>query len=288
MRPTPAIHLTLLTLLLAGVSAANAADGVLEISQACVPAGCFGGDAPGFPVTIDGSAGHSYALTSDLTVPDEHTTAIEISASAISLDLNGFSVRGITTCNYFPYADCGPVGTGHGIAANAGIVHVRNGAVVGLGGYGIDLSFDSVVEEVRALNNGLGGIRLGPGSAARGVTANANGGHGVSALFRAGVHSAVATNNNQNGIWVGDGSIVRDSVVHSNGQNGIQCSGDCLATANEITANGGAGLVGPASCSSGTVVAYGGSLINRNAGGTVQGCALQVGSNVCGLSTNCP
>jgi len=34
-------------------SAASASEGVLEISQACAAVGCFPGDGPGFPVTID-------------------------------------------------------------------------------------------------------------------------------------------------------------------------------------------------------------------------------------------
>ncbi len=50
---------------------APAADGVVEISQACAAAGCFRADVAGFPVTIDGSAGKSYRLTGDLTdLPD--------------------------------------------------------------------------------------------------------------------------------------------------------------------------------------------------------------------------
>ena len=43
-----------------------AVDGVLEINQTCaVNTGCFSGDAAGFPVTIDGSAGLSYVLTAN-------------------------------------------------------------------------------------------------------------------------------------------------------------------------------------------------------------------------------
>jgi hypothetical protein len=51
--------------------AAYAAEGIAEINQTCaVQTGCFAGDSPGFPVTIDGSAGGSYRLTSDLSVAD--------------------------------------------------------------------------------------------------------------------------------------------------------------------------------------------------------------------------
>jgi hypothetical protein len=61
-------------------SAGWAGDGVLEINRACaVNTGCFSGDGPGFPVTIDGTAGKSYRLTGDLDLTAlAETTAISI------------------------------------------------------------------------------------------------------------------------------------------------------------------------------------------------------------------
>lgn len=277
-------------LALAGAPAAFASDGVLEINQACALAGCFSGDTPSFPVTIDGSAGASYLLTGSLSVPNENTSAIQITIDGISVDLNGFSIRGITTCGFIPYAVCAPVGTGNGISGSSN-TSVRNGTVIGMGGYGLDLGFDGVVENVRVLNSGLGGIRLGGGSAARAVTANGNNGFGVKVDFRGAVFSSIATNNSGNAVELGDGAIVRDTVVHSNGQNGIVCFSDCLATANEITSNGLAGLVGPAlpNCEFNGTLAYGGNVISRNAGGAVGGCAAQVGINLCnGSAATCP
>src|SRR5690606_10202060 len=65
---------------------APAADGVIEINQTCAKqTGCFDNDTANFPVTIDGKAGKSYRLTSDLVVPDENTTAIRISADDVSI-----------------------------------------------------------------------------------------------------------------------------------------------------------------------------------------------------------
>jgi len=80
---------------------ALAVDGVLEINQACVAAGCFPGDGPGFPVeiTIPGS----YRLTSNLTVPDDDTTAILLQGvRLVNLDLNGFSILGQYACGVSP------------------------------------------------------------------------------------------------------------------------------------------------------------------------------------------
>ncbi len=54
----------ILLLILALAGPALAVDGVAEINQTCaVQTGCFGGDAAGYPVTIDGTAGTSYRLT---------------------------------------------------------------------------------------------------------------------------------------------------------------------------------------------------------------------------------
>jgi hypothetical protein len=77
--PAPPLWtIALLTIALA--SPALAVDGVLEINQACaVNTGCFSGDAAGLPVTI--TAAGSYRLTGNLTVPDENTDGIAVSAN---------------------------------------------------------------------------------------------------------------------------------------------------------------------------------------------------------------
>jgi hypothetical protein len=69
-----------------------AGDGVLEINQTCATeTGCFPGDAPGFPVTLNESG--SFALTGNLFV-DVEATAIEVGARPVDLDLNGFTIEG--------------------------------------------------------------------------------------------------------------------------------------------------------------------------------------------------
>jgi hypothetical protein len=75
-------------LLLAGP--AWAVDGVIEVNQAkALAGGVTAGDLAGFPVTID--AAGSYRLTSNLTTASGD--AIEIKASYVTLDLNGFKVQ---------------------------------------------------------------------------------------------------------------------------------------------------------------------------------------------------
>lgn len=271
----------------AGTPVLLASDGVLEISQACVTAGCFSGDAAGFPVTIDGSAGKNFLLTSNLVVGGADITAIQISTDGVSLDLNGFTIRGTTTCNFQPYASCSPTGSGKGVAGISNVL-VKNGIVIGMGSYGLDLGFDSVVEGVRALNNGVGGIRVGPGSAVRSSTTNANNGYGLVTDFRSAIYATIATNNNLGGIKLGQDAMIRDSLMHSNGGPGIECNNACLVTANQVSGNFGGGMKAAANCGSGTM-AYGGNQVSGNFVFTVSGCVAQLGQNVCNGSTGaCP
>ena len=87
----------------AAVCAASiiAADGVTLIDQRAAMAGkVTSGDTAGFPVTISQSG--SYKLTGNLTVPDAMTTAIQITADDVMLDLNGFAIIGPNTCSGKP------------------------------------------------------------------------------------------------------------------------------------------------------------------------------------------
>jgi hypothetical protein len=74
---------------------AFAGDGRIEINQACALAGCFVGDNPGFPVTLNG--GDSFVLTSNLDV-DGTTSAVTTGSSGKVLDLNGFEIAGPGLC----------------------------------------------------------------------------------------------------------------------------------------------------------------------------------------------
>ena len=63
------------------------------VTQAKVNTGNFTPcDAPGFPLTI--RVRGAYKLTGNLTVPNANTTAIEIIADNVTLDLNGFGIFG--------------------------------------------------------------------------------------------------------------------------------------------------------------------------------------------------
>ena len=158
---------------------ALAVDGVLEINQTCAEnTGCFSGDAAGFPVTI--SVSGSYRLTGNLQVPDADTTAIDLApgASRSSIDLNGFTILGSTSCSII--GTCSPLGTGHGIAASSATdITVRNGRVVVMGDHGVFLQNRDYVQGVVAQSNGGVGIEVGPFSNVIECQAISNGGAGI-------------------------------------------------------------------------------------------------------------
>lgn len=168
-----------------------AVDGVVLINQSIV------NGAGGFPYTI--SQPGSYKLSGNLTVPNANTTAIQISADNVSLDLNGFSILGPTVCSGTPGAGCSPTGTGFGVAASGHRgISVENGTVRGMGSGGIALGIDGRVEKVHVDSNGQFGI-----AATGGI-----------------VRDSRATNNNFPGINM-DKGIISGNVVTGNGFHGI-------------------------------------------------------------------
>lgn len=189
-RPTP---FALACLMFAAT--AQAADGAIEISQVCaLQTGCLPGDAPGFPVSLDQPG--KYVLTSDL----EHDPAIHgdvgivnLGASEVTLDLNGFALRSTGTCE--PGAcDTGNVYGISGLLRSR--VTVQNGSISGMNNscvllgeqarvksltvshcslLGISVGTNSIVAEVSVASTGRNGLTSGIGTVYQGSTFSANG-----------------------------------------------------------------------------------------------------------------
>ena len=139
---------------------ASAADGALEINQACVATGCFPGDDPGFPVGIT-TAG-AYRLTSNLLVPAA-THGIDIQADGVRLDLGGFRIEGPIRCS----GGCPPPGVGAGIwSAGRGTegCSVANGSVVGFAADGVRLGALASVHDLTVTDVAGIGLSLSGGS----------------------------------------------------------------------------------------------------------------------------
>jgi hypothetical protein len=194
-------------------------DGVVLIDQNKAMAGnVTPGDTPGFPVTI--SQPGSYRLDSNLTVPDANTTAVQITASNVTLDLNGFSIVGITKCNYVilhipgPFSfSCAP-GGGSGVGvegskADLSGIKIMNGTIQGMGSDGVMLYGDAItIEKVSAVSNGGNGFHL----VAFNFAFQSNYVHNLS--------DSVASRNQLNGANVDSGTAMRNSFV-LNGGDGL-------------------------------------------------------------------
>lgn len=143
--------------------AAQASDGRIEINQACaVQTGCLSGDSPGFPVSL--SSEKSYVLTSSLTVAADGVSAITVTGSDVSIDLNGFAIEGPYTCNIFP-PNCVSNTPAAGISAPGAIrVFVRNGNVKRFSGAAVSIGFYGRVEGLRLEVGGGDGILAKAGS----------------------------------------------------------------------------------------------------------------------------
>lgn len=139
---------------------AGTGDGVFDISRFSASVGCFAGDAPGFPVTID---------------HDEDG----------ALDPGGFTITGPTSCsNSRTGFACAPVGSGpgRGIAVvpdtRTGIP-ASSGIVRGMGDGANVLGPESRVEDVLVVSNGSTGVTAGPRSRVRAWRALRDGGGGI-------------------------------------------------------------------------------------------------------------
>ncbi|HEY3835616.1 MAG TPA: hypothetical protein VGL72_03560 [Bryobacteraceae bacterium] len=245
-----------------------AVDGVILIDQPHALAGNITpGDAPGFPVTL--SQPGSYRLSGNLSVPDAATTAIQITADGVTLDMNGFSIIGPVTCTALSTgmgANCPAASTGVGILAaqpnGAGGplgVKVYNGTVKGMGLHGIELlGFGSVVEKVTAYSNAGDGMLVAGSIIGSAVMQN-----GKVGLLATVVRETFAFQNAGDGIVLdGIGGTAFAVISSFNGGNGV-LSQNGIVTNSTIVRNVLVGI--SARCPS--------SLVNNNIvnnqGGTI-------------------
>ena len=294
----------LLALLAAAVSA-HAVDGIAEINHVCAAqTGCFSGDTAGYPVTIDGSAGGSYRLTSDLIVPNANTHGIYVQASDVGIDLNRFTIaragcEGATT-------SCTPAaGTGVGIERendeNRGI-SVENGNVVGMGRYGVRVGEQGSISRVHARWNRLDGFWAGKASTVTGNVAFENGAFGFRASSGSTVSGNIARGNGANGISVSAGSSASGNTAEANGGDGISSGAGVVLVDNVANNNAGSGIVAPQGVVvRGNAMAFNGAygldgtfatgyrenaFFNNGLGTVDEG--IDLGANVCQGGTACP
>ncbi len=266
-------------------------DGVIEINDAAALAGGItAGDTAGYPVTISESG--SYRLTGNLSQPSSNTTVINIQASNVTLDLNGFSILGSTVCSGAPVSSCSPLGTGAGISAPSSVdnVVVKNGTVSGMadncvslsgspnevrnlqvnncGDNGISASNITLIDNVVSQDNRLDGIKLNSTvPTVRNCRIFRNGGDGIetSASGSSGIIEGNFINfNGGDGInALGNYGLIRNNVVRSNADFGADIQFTTVGFVNNVFSN------------------------NNSSGAQTSG-GTSLGTNLCGTNTTCP
>ncbi|MCC6429199.1 MAG: right-handed parallel beta-helix repeat-containing protein [Phycisphaerales bacterium] len=165
-----------------------------------------------FKISLPGS----YYLGGNITGVSGRS-GIEIAASGVRLDLNGFTLTGVAgSLNGVTVNVSGPSG-----------IAVVNGTVTGWGQAGVDLSFgandDCLVESIVALNNGDIGIATRSRAVVRACVASGNTTRGILTLSNSSLSDCVATGNGA-GISAGVGSTLDNCVAASNTGDGFLAS----------------------------------------------------------------
>lgn len=233
--------------LLLAPSSAFATDGVYELNQTCAEqTGCIDdsgdiGDAPGFPITIEVPG--SYVLTSDLVVGDPTKDGLFIATAPVTIDLNGFEIRGPVSCTGFGSSVSCAAGSGRGIRAEARPrITVRNGNVVGFGSDGILVAGRSRIVDVVAERNGGTGIVAGFDAVVTGSRSHRNGGDGIRVGDASTIETSTAASNRFDGLETGIGGLVVKSTARDNGANGVLVADGGLVSRVVAMLNEAAGI----------------------------------------------
>ena len=236
-----------LALWLTGAGGAHGqADPRIEVNAINTP-----GDADStFRITQPGS----YILGANVVgVAGKH--GIEIAASGVTVDLNGFELKGV-----------GGAGAWDGITAGAaGLTNIAmvNGSIRGWSDCGVDFlntavtnsrfedlivtgnskvglqpGFDAALTECVVNDNGDHGISLGFGGAAIQCTASGNTGAGIVTGFGCSIIDCTVVSNLYYGIDAGEGSTISQCTVRNNKWDGIRVAAECVVRGNTCSRNG--------------------------------------------------
>lgn len=177
----------------------------------------------------------SYYLTSNITGISGRA-GIRITASNVDLDLNGFTITGVTGAT-----------SGISLAINSSRVQVRNGKITNFpihgittiscpsfsisdvvcefnGGNGFDLGDGALAERCAARNNSAIGIRLGSGSLAKDCTSIGNvTGIELNTLSRA-FNCTLYTNSSRGILANGNDTVIENNFIQSSSLNAVGIS----------------------------------------------------------------
>ncbi|MDP1663306.1 MAG: right-handed parallel beta-helix repeat-containing protein [Phycisphaerales bacterium] len=216
----------------------------------------------------------SYYLTGNLTGA-AGKSGIEIAASGVTIDLNGFELLGVP-------------GSLSGTRPGATIsnVTVKNGSARNWGEAGVSLSYFQVtgcrIDSVHASGNGGVGIVCGLGGVVTGCTASANTGGGIFAYSGGVVSGCAAYGNTGNGIGTTGGGHVVDCTSYVNTGTGISVGSGSTVSRCTVAANGTYGITTSSSCTVADCTVRTSTLDGILCGGS----GSQIRNNVCSINGN--
>lgn len=212
----------------------------------------------------------SYYLTGNVTGV-ANRSGIEIAASGVTIDLNGFELVGVP-------------GSHVGIYTSADVLRdldIRNGSVRDWGNSGVDLgtrlSTSSVITGLRTSGNGQTGLRVGRGSVITRCVSTYNGGSGILCEAGAVLDGCVSGSNTGAGFTAGTICVFTNCSAWLNGSHGIHAAESCVVRGCTVSNNSAIGVfLGARSTVAGCV-------ISANAG---DGIAIGNGSVVAECSSH--
>lgn len=161
----------------------------------------------------------SYYLTGDL-VGAAGRPGITIDTGDVTLDLNGFALRGVP-------------GSFDGILVTQNNprwenLTIRNGALLSWGTSGLNAGFsrNGLINEVKAIRNTVHGLQLDDQWIVKDCHTISNGSIGIFASDNNLVSDCLSSFNGSNGVKVASVNIIRSCVVQGNGGSGIRVQFD--------------------------------------------------------------
>lgn len=191
----------------------------------------------------DGTAQHiisepgSYRLGGNV-VGAPGKDGIRVTADHVTIDLNGFTLAGITDGT----SRDGIVQAGPGGGPR---LRILNGTIKGWGGSGINApNAELDLSALHISDNAGAGVRWGDGSSASHCHVEGNGGIGMGdGSVRISISDSQIRRNGSHGIAAGDGLTLRGSIIDANGGNGAQGGSGTVCEHTLIKGNTGIGLV---------------------------------------------
>lgn len=210
----------------------------------------------------------SYYLTANINAA-EAKRIIEVAASNVTIDLNGFTIngnavalagvrvdgsahRGLVVRNgsiqwcaaHAVYAEFTPATVIHDLLirqCNEGVrvgnhSRISDVTIESSAGVGLYCNGGCSVERTMLAENGIGFSAIG-WSTLRSVVARSNAGDGFTLLFGGTITECVASDNDGSGFWLQNGVNISGCHAVGNAAKGIFLNGKCLALNNSCTGN---------------------------------------------------